>query len=265
MRNSLDEAEEYDLFGYPETTAQECDFLEAVFARFGQNVQTLLDIGCGTGRHALEMNRRGYRVTGVDYAPEMLARAGQKALAEGLAVSFVQQDITALDLGRDFDAAYVLYNSMCLLTENEALLRFLNGVHTCLRSDGLFIVEVYNLWADIALGKVSNTVIRSGEERAGIKSIHESEITIGPYNNLMRVNNRRRFWREETQLTPTERTVKMRIFSPAELDLLCRLTRFNLLELFGAANINSPVTNPTSVEETSDPYHSFILVLKPYP
>jgi SAM-dependent methyltransferase len=261
MRDSLTEAEAYDLFGYPETTSQDCDFLEDIFAMFGQNVQTLLDLGCGTGRHALEMGRRGFRVTGVDHAPEMLDRAAQQALAQNLPLTFIQQELAALNLGRRFDAAYLLYNTLCLLTSNEDLLRFFKGVHTSLKSDGLFILEVYNLWADIALGKVSNTTLRDGQERAGIKSIRETEITVGPYNNLLLVKNRQRFWRGDIQLAPASSTTTMRSFSPAELDLLCRLSQFRLLRLFGATDITSPILDPDRVEAAPDAYHSFVLVL----
>ena len=55
-----------------------------------------LDVGCGTGFLALELAARGHRVTGIDFAPAMLAGARDKAAAQGLAVRFEQGDAEQL-------------------------------------------------------------------------------------------------------------------------------------------------------------------------
>src|SRR5438046_6873595 len=56
-----------------------------------------LDVGCGTGFLSLELAGRGHRVTGVDFAPQMLAEARRKAASEqGLAVRFEEGDAEAL-------------------------------------------------------------------------------------------------------------------------------------------------------------------------
>src|SRR5881275_3206055 len=55
-----------------------------------------LDIGCGTGFLSLEMAGRGHRVTGVDFAPAMLAEARRKAAAQSLAVRFEEADAEQL-------------------------------------------------------------------------------------------------------------------------------------------------------------------------
>jgi len=52
----------------------------------------VLDAGCGTGFLALEFSARGHRVTGIDFAPSMVARAREKAVAQGLAAHFDQGD-----------------------------------------------------------------------------------------------------------------------------------------------------------------------------
>lgn len=65
-----------------------------------------LDIGCGTGAHAVELARRGWQVTGVDAVGSALRTARQRADDAGLDVRFVQADVTALpvaELGTDVD------------------------------------------------------------------------------------------------------------------------------------------------------------------
>jgi len=67
-------------------TLAEVDFLLALMPV--QPGDRLLDIGCGTGRHSLELARRGYRMTGVDISAGMLAQAQEAAAAEGLQVTW---------------------------------------------------------------------------------------------------------------------------------------------------------------------------------
>ena len=64
-----------------------------------------LDVGCGTGFLSLELAGRGHRVTGIDFAPQMLAEAQRKAAAQGLAVGFEEGDAEAL---RFSDASFDL-------------------------------------------------------------------------------------------------------------------------------------------------------------
>ena len=80
----------YDSEPFTEGTAGECDFIEE---EIGRNKATrILDVGCGTGRHAIELARRGYDITGVDRSDSMLNRAREKAAAEGVNVNFRNGD-----------------------------------------------------------------------------------------------------------------------------------------------------------------------------
>jgi len=77
-------ADQYDFLYSDKDYDAECDLLEEVFRRYRDgNVRTILDLGCGTGNHAIRLARRGYEVTGVDRSPEMLAKAEWKAAELG--------------------------------------------------------------------------------------------------------------------------------------------------------------------------------------
>lgn len=67
---------------------------------------SIIDVGCGTGRHAVELAKRGYIVTAVDISAGMLAIARAKPGAE--LVEWIQSDATTFDLHRTFDAALCL-------------------------------------------------------------------------------------------------------------------------------------------------------------
>jgi len=258
----LDEAEEYELFGYPNTTIQDCDFLEDVFTAFGQKIHDILDIACGTGRHVLEMARRGYTVTGLDISESMLNMAMKKASDEGLRIRFMQRDMLRLNFREEFDAAYILFNTISLLIQNEDLIKFIRGVHNSLRAAGLFVMEVGNLWAYIAEGKFTNSLLKRDEEKAGIKRHLDVRTIVGPYNNIYCHESEIRYWRNDEDLQPRIKIENKRAFSVNEFDLLCKLTKFRILEVFGSTDINEKIEDPNKTEELENPYRNFVLVLR---
>jgi len=69
---------------------------------------TVLDVGCGPGRHSLELARRGYSVVGVDLSPEFVAIATARASDEGLDARFEVLDVRDLSFDRGFDAVVCL-------------------------------------------------------------------------------------------------------------------------------------------------------------
>lgn len=81
---------------------------------------TILDIGCGTGRHSRELAKRGYRVTGLDLSSEMLANAATMAKDAGVSVQWVHADATSFSLPEQFDAAICLCEgSLGLLSQTD--------------------------------------------------------------------------------------------------------------------------------------------------
>ncbi|MGP8058153.1 MAG: class I SAM-dependent methyltransferase [Acidimicrobiales bacterium] len=72
------------------------------------DVECILDAGCGTGRVAIELARRGLEVVGVDLDPSMLEVARQK----GPAITWMEASLADVDLGRSFDAVVMAGNVM---------------------------------------------------------------------------------------------------------------------------------------------------------
>lgn len=100
------QAEAYDENGFTKNTIAEVTFLLQLYPV--PKGASILDVGCGTGRHAIEFARRGYQVVGVDITEGMLTVARRKAEEAGVSVEFVQADARTFDLGRQFDYAVCL-------------------------------------------------------------------------------------------------------------------------------------------------------------
>lgn len=95
--------EAYLRYGFTRGTAQEVDFLwEELGLQAGMRV---LDVGCGPGRHAVELGLRGLRVVGVDLSPDFVALARRRAREAGAAISFFEIDARDLPFEEEFDAA----------------------------------------------------------------------------------------------------------------------------------------------------------------
>jgi len=101
-----DHAPRYDENVFTKNTLAEVDFLiEALGLSRGDSI---LDIGCGTGRHAVELASRGFDVTGLDISSGMLAEARKRASSAGVEVAWVHADARRFAFRRGFDAVVCL-------------------------------------------------------------------------------------------------------------------------------------------------------------
>lgn len=137
----------YDENIFTKNTLYEVDFLlEELQLAPGARI---LDIGCGTGRHSIELAKRGYRMTGLDISTGMLAQAQAKAAAAGVAVEWVHGDATSFSFATPFDAIFCLCEgSFGLLSAgDDALahpLAILRNASQCLRQNGKTLFTVLN-------------------------------------------------------------------------------------------------------------------------
>lgn len=136
-------AKTYDEECFTKGTLGEVDFLEKEFNY--DKTKSILDIGCGTGRHAIELARRGYTVTGIDLSGAQLARAGQKAEEAGVRVTFLQMNACSLPFRNEFDFAVMLCEGGFSLQETDELnYQILSGAERALRSPGKLIFSCLN-------------------------------------------------------------------------------------------------------------------------
>jgi SAM-dependent methyltransferase len=152
-----DYAAVYDAIYRAKDYEGETDLIERLLARHGApRPCRLLDIGCGTGRHAFALARRGYEVTGIDNSPFMLAHARTRAREEENAghntPRFLEADARRFELDERFAAVLMMFTVLGYQYEDSDLSSALGAVRAHLEPQGLFIFDVWNGLAVIAQG-----------------------------------------------------------------------------------------------------------------
>lgn len=225
-------AKRYDAVHRAKPYDEECALIERLVSAHGSSGgRRVLDLGCGTGGHALALARRGYQVTGVDTSSAMLRQAEQKAsaLSGASRPRFVEGDMQHLALPDRFDVCVMMYAVLGYQLENDAALRTLAAARQHLDPGGLVLGDVWFGPAVLQLGhssRVARVQVEDGElirESSGesdlLRQISTVEISLreaeAPHREVARERH------------------SMRHFFPKELELLLTSAGFELVR-FGA-------------------------------
>jgi 2-polyprenyl-3-methyl-5-hydroxy-6-metoxy-1,4-benzoquinol methylase len=136
-------ANQYEKEVFTQGTLGEVDFIEN---EINHNMSVrILDVGCGTGRHAIELAKRGYQVTGLDLSANMLAKARANAKAAGVRLRFIQKDARQFRFRKKFDLAIMLCEgSFPLMETDEMNFRILKNCYNSLLPGGKLIFTTLN-------------------------------------------------------------------------------------------------------------------------
>src|SRR3989339_1941512 len=136
-------AQKYDKECFVQGTAGECDFIEKEIA-YDKSLK-IIDIGCGTGRHSIELTKRGYQITGIDLSESQLKRAKEKAGEQGLQIVFERHDARTLPFKGEFDLALMLCEGAFPLMETDEMnFEILKNATKVLKNNGKLIFTTLN-------------------------------------------------------------------------------------------------------------------------
>ena len=178
-------AEYYDLLYATKDYAREVEYVCSLFARAGVVPKTILDIGCGTGSHALHFAQRGYDVVGVDRSQRMIGIARQKVQELGAQVDFVEADICAFESNKPFEAVVALFHVMNYLTGSDDLLAGFRNATSCLLPGGLFVFDSW--YGPAVLSDLPRVGVRRFENQR-LKVTRIAEPVLHPNRSVVDVN-----------------------------------------------------------------------------
>lgn len=173
-------------------TAAEVSFLvELLHLRPGT---TILDVGCGVGRHSIELAKLGMAVTGVDVSKGMLAQARDAALKAGVDVQWIEADATTWRSDLLFDAAICLCEGgigLANLDEDPVRhdLAILQNIAASLRPNGMFVMTALNGYATIR--QMTDEHVADGRfDPASMLSVYEDDWALPEGKKTMRIRER---------------------------------------------------------------------------
>jgi SAM-dependent methyltransferase len=154
-----DYADVYDALYRGKDYEAEAELIDRLIARHGApRPCSVLDIGCGTGKHALALVRRGYELTGIDRSPSMLAHAREAAARDGaMQARFIEGDARSFVLNERFAVALMMFTVLGYQHQTADLDASLKTVRRHLEPGGLFIFDVWNGTAVLAQGPERRT------------------------------------------------------------------------------------------------------------
>lgn len=138
-----DFAENYEKEVFTQGTIGEVDFIEKEI-EFDKS-KTILDLGCGTGRHTIELTKRGYSVTGLDLSDTQLKKAREKAEALKLNIKFIKDDARYFKLEEKFDLVIIICEGAFSLMETDEMnFAILKNAYDSLKEKGKLIFTTLN-------------------------------------------------------------------------------------------------------------------------
>jgi cyclopropane fatty-acyl-phospholipid synthase-like methyltransferase len=178
---------------------------------------SLLDVGCGTGRHAIPLAGYGINVTGLDLSAGMLAQARDYAEKESVRVELIQADATNFQLPQQFDHAISLCEgSFGLLGDDDDPckrdLSILKNIYNCLRPGARILLTVLN----------------------GFKKVREytyEDIINGVFDPVHLISYEKMSVEESGK--KTEITLREKGFTPGELHHLMNRAGFSIMNIWG--------------------------------
>lgn len=229
-------ADAYDLFYNDKDYEAECDMIEEVFRRYGSgNIKTILDLGCGTGNHAVPLSRRGYNVTGVDCSAEMLSHARNKISSEENQPVFLGGDLLSLNLNQQFDAVLMMFAVLGYQTTNNDVFAALRVVRNHLKPGGLYVFDVWYGPAVLTIRPGDKVKIIPTEKG---KIIRTTSGSLDILNELAEVRYYVIHMRNNSVLAEGEEVHTMRYFFPQELTFFLSQAGLEMLLLRAFGNLD---------------------------
>ena len=203
----------------PTAVAKQVNFMEASLGiKRGDSV---LDVGCGLGQHALELAKRGYLVVALDLALSMITRAAEEAQQRGLRINFLHKDIRDIGFEGTFDAIICVGTTFGFF-DDEQNRGVISRLAHALKPGGRLLLEVAN--RDFVIASQPNLVWFEGDNCVVME---ESDFNF--YSSRLTV--KRTMMRDDGRQSDTEYNI--RLYSVHELGQMLKQAGFSIKEVSG--------------------------------
>ncbi len=228
----------YDLFYSDKDYSAEVDYINSLIQANNKNINTLLDMGCGTGKHAELFCNKGYTVHGIDLSEDMLKIAENRRIGKENKLSFSHSNIQNLSLNKKFDVVVSLFHVMSYQNSNSELFKAFEVAKKHLKDGGIFIFDFWYgpaVLTDLPTNKIKRL------ENGNIKVTRLAEPILNAQKNIVDVNYDIFIENKETKEVIEKKELhKMRYFFDTELEFICESIGFNILNKYEWLSYKKP-------------------------
>jgi SAM-dependent methyltransferase len=235
----------YDLLYSDKNYNSEVEYIDKLINENINTAKTILDKGCGTGKHAELLCDKGYKVHGIDLSEDMLKIAEIRRKDKENKLSFSYSNIQSLNLNKEFDAVVSLFHVMSYQNSNEELLNSFKVAKKHLNNDGIFIFDFWYgpaVLTDLPMTRVKRL------ENDNIKVTRIAEPVLHTQENIVDVNYDVFIEDKNTkEIVEKKELHKMRYFFDTELELICEQVGFKIEKRYEWMSDKNPDFNSWNI------------------
>lgn len=220
-------AEFYDLLYQTKDYNKEARYIDTLIKRnLGDYEPKILDLACGTGKHAFELERMGYSIDGSDISNEMIKLAQKRALDLKSNIKFYNYSFQeSNNINAEYDVVISMFSAVNYLTSFEDISRSLTNMHGLLKSGGLLIFDYWN--GNAVIRDYSPLKILRRKNEKG-ELIRISETALNLTEQIAEVKFTCMYFKDEIKQLEFEELHRMRYFYFSELENLLKSHGFRI-------------------------------------
>ncbi len=225
----------YNAFYQNKDYKAEAGQIDSLLQKYGKNICKIINFGCGTGKHDLELVKMGYQCEGIDMSPLMIDIARENAEKEGADIKFSIADIQKFEYDKKFDAVISLFHVMSYQNTNQDIMAAFKSARKLLERGGVFLFDVW--YGPGVLSDMPSVRVKEVEDNER-KLIRIATPTMNDKRNLVNVCYDVLIIDKKTcEVQALHEVHNMRYFFRPELELMLHETGFELIDNLDCNNL----------------------------
>jgi len=220
----------YNLLYKDKNYRAEVEYINSLIKDYSDDSKSILDLGCGTGKHDFILAEKGYGITGIDLSEDMIGIANNNKLESKYNINFRVADIRNYKSAHKYDSVISLFHVASYQTSNQDIIEYFTTAYNHLNDNGIFI---FDFWYGPA--------VLSDRPYNRVKNLEDKDILIErittpiihPNANIVDVNFEVFIEDKKTKtITEFSEIHSMRYFFYPELEYMLTQVGFSVLDSY---------------------------------
>lgn len=228
----------YNAFYQDKDYKEEARQISWLLKKYGGSIHKIINYGCGTGKHDIELSKIGYQCSGIDMSKLMIDIAKENAKKENLDVEFAIADVRNFEPSVEYDAVISLFHVMSYQNSNYDILAAFRSARKSLgnQNDGIFLFDVW--YGPGVLSDKPSIRVKEIEDEKN-KLVRVARPVMYDKKNVVDVCYEVFVIDKETGITKViDEVHSMRYFFRPELELLLKEAGFELIDNLDCKTLN---------------------------